>query len=280
MTNQELLQGFLDRTLSEDQLIEFNKRQIESPEFAQEVREMLTVEDLLAESAPTVRYPVDFLARVESSVAAKVVAGAAAVGILSTLTKSVWAWLAGSAAIAVTGGAVYYATQNSAEPASSPAPAPTGKQAESVPAPVAQPEAPVLVPVATEPSTVKEVTRVDVDAKATTTNSVVEQLRADYESCAIGKDPIRCSQLALQLGRRYRQNGQGADAQKYLQAAFDNARSARLAQFEVDALGELGLLSKSRGNAAEAKDFFTRAIERATSAQISPSKWQSEIEKL
>jgi hypothetical protein len=276
MTNQELLSGFLDRSLNEDQLIEFEKRQLESPEFAQEVREMLTVENLLTESTPRVRFPIEFLASVESSVAAKVVAGAAAAGILGTLTKSVWAWVASGAAVAVTGGAIYYVTQQM--PASEPAPAVSVKKNESM-----QVSAPAVAPVverAPTPVTIKEVTSVDVDAKTTTTNSVMDQLRADYESCAVGKDPVRCSQLALQLGRKYRQVGQGADALKYLQAAVDNARTARLAQFETDALGELGLLAKSRSNYSEARGFFQRAIDRATSAKLSPSKWQFELEQL
>jgi hypothetical protein len=131
-----------------------------------------------------------------------------------------------------------------------------------------------------EPVAVKNVTRVDVDAKATATNSVVDQLRADYESCAIGKDPVRCSQLALQLGRKYRQVGQGTEAQRFLQAAVENARAARLAQFEVDALGELGLLAKSRSNLSEARGFFERAVERATSARLTTTKWQTELEQL
>lgn len=277
MTNQELLSGFLDRSLSEDQLLEFEKRQLESPEFAQEVREMLTVESLLTESTPRVRYPIEFLASVESSVAAKVVAGAAAAGILGTLTKSVWAWIASGAAVAVTGGAIYYATQQA--PVSAPTPAPV-RVTSTTAAPQEAPQAEKAVESAPEPVPLKEVTRVDVDAKATTTNTVMDQLRADYESCAIGKDPVRCSQLALQLGRKYRQIGQGADAQRYLQAAVDNARSARLAQFEIDALGELGLLAKSRGNVAEAKSLFERALERAVGARLTAPRWQNELDQI
>ena len=276
MTNQELLSGFLDRSLNEDQLIEFEKRQVESPEFAQEVREMLTVENLLTDSAPRVRFPIEFLASVESSVAAKVVAGAAAAGILGTLTKSVWAWIASGAAVAVTGGAIYYVTQQTPASESMPATAVKTNESVQVSAPVAAP----AVESSPVPVAIKEVTSVDVDAKATTTNSVMDQLRADYESCAVGKDPVRCSQLALQLGRKYRQVGQRADALKYLQAAVDNARTARLAQFETDALGELGLLAKSRSDYSEARDLFQRAIDRATTAKLSPSKWQTELEQL
>jgi hypothetical protein len=277
MTNQELLSGFLDRSLSEDQLLEFEKRQLESPEFAQEVREMLTVEDLLTDSSPRVRYPIEFLASVESSVAAKVVAGAAAAGILGTLTKSVWAWIASGAAVAVTGGAIYYAAQQA--PESAPTPAPVSEKSTGTAIPAA-PQVDTPVETTPEPLPIKEVTRVDVDAKATTTNTVMDQLRADYESCAIGKDPVRCSQLALQLGRKYRQIGQGADAQRYLQAAVDNARSARLAQFEIDGLGELGLLAKSRGNVADAKSYFERAVERAGSARLTAPRWQNELEQI
>ena len=119
----------------------------------------------------------------------------------------------------------------------------------------------------------------DVDAKATSTNSVMDQLRSDYESCSIGKDPIRCSQLALQLGRKYRQVGQDANAQKFLQAAVGHAKYARLAQFEVDALGELGLLEKSRGNVSGATDFLQQAVDRASAARLQ-TKWTDELEQL
>lgn len=278
MTNQELLSGFLDRSLSEDELLEFEKRQLESPEFAQEVREMITVEGLLTESTPRVRYPVEFLARVESSVAAKVVAGAAAAGILGTISKGIWAWIASGAAVAVTGGAIYYATQHQ-EPAAEPTPS---VQRTTAPTRVAEPTAaPVEQPIESTPAPapIKEVTQVDVDAKATSTNSVMDQLRSDYESCAIGKDPIRCSQLALQLGRKYRQVGQDANAQRYLQAAVGHAKSARLAQFEVDALGELGLLAKSRGNTQEASDLLQQAIDRAAAAHLQ-TKWNAELDQL
>ena len=108
MTNQELLAGFLDRSLSEDQLLEFEQRQLESPEFAQEVREMLTVENLLTDSAPKVRLPLEFLAMVESSVAAQIIAGAATGGILGTLAKFGWGWIVGGTTAAVVGGTALY----------------------------------------------------------------------------------------------------------------------------------------------------------------------------
>jgi tetratricopeptide (TPR) repeat protein len=146
--------------------------------------------------------------------------------------------------------------------------------------PIAQTPAAEATTAEKVPQKITNVSKVDVDAKTTSTNSVVDQLRSEYESCANGKDPVRCSQLALQLGRKYRQLGQAAEATTFLQTAVDNARTARLAQFEIDALGELGLLSQSQGNPVTAKRFYSQAVERATSAHLSGAKWQAELDRM
>ena len=120
MTNHELLAGFLDRSLSEDQLLEFEARQLADPAFAHEVKEMLTVERLLQQEPPRVDYPVGFLATIESNIAAKVAVGAAGGGLLGFLAHNAWTWIVGgTAAAAISGGALYFATRDS-EPSPQP----------------------------------------------------------------------------------------------------------------------------------------------------------------
>ena len=281
MTNQELLAGFLDRTLNEDQLLEFEKRQLDSPEFAQEVREMLTVEDLLTDSAPTVRYPVEFLAKVESSIAAQIIAGAATGGILGTLAKIGWGWIVGGTTAAVVGGTALYVAATSPDetaPDLRPKTVTRAAQPPVVEQPVVDSVPSTTVPV---PSvSIREVSKVDVSVKATTTNTALDQLRADYETCSTTNDRVRCAQIALQIGRRLRQTQRTAEAEQFLTAAVGHARATRLAQFEVDALGELGLISADRGDVQQATSYFQKAIERGQSARVATTAWSTALEKL
>lgn len=280
MTNQELLAGFLDRSLSEDQLLEFEQRQLESPEFAQEVREMLTVENLLTDSAPKVRLPLEFLAKVESSVAAQIIAGAATGGILGTLAKFGWGWIAGGTTAVVVGGtALYVAATRTDDVQPDPRPTRIMSAPKTVTPPVVQqPEA--AAPSAPTPATIREVSKVDVSVKATPTNSALDQLRADYETCSSANDRVRCAQIALQIGRKLRQTQRSSEAETYLTAAVTHARAARLAQFEVDALGELGLVLAERGDVQQAAVYLQKAIDRGQSARIVTTTWSTALENL
>jgi hypothetical protein len=280
MTNQELLAGFLDRSLSEDQLLEFEQRQLESPEFAQEVREMLTVENLLTDSAPKVRLPLEFLARVESSVAAQIIAGAATGGILGTLAKFGWGWIVGGTTAAVVGGtALYVAATRTDNVQPDPRPARTTSAPKTL-APPDVPQAETVVPSAPAPVTIREVSKVDVSIKATPTNSALDQLRADYETCSTTNDRVRCAQIALQIGRKLRQTQRSSEAETYLTSAVNHARAARLTQFEVDALGELGLVMAERGDVQQAAVYLQKAIDRGQSARIVTTTWSTALENL
>jgi hypothetical protein len=280
MTNQELLAGFLDRSLSEDQLLEFEHRQLESPEFAQEVREMLTVENLLTDSAPKVRLPLEFLARVESSVAAQIIAGAATGGILGTLAKFGWGWIVGGTTAAVVGGtALYVAATRTDNVQPDPRPARTTSAPKTL-APPDVPQAETVTPVAPAPVTIREVSKVDVSIKATPTNSALDQLRADYETCSTTNDRVRCAQIALQIGRKLRQTQRSSEAETYLTSAVNHARAARLTQFEVDALGELGLVMAERGDVQQAAVYLQKAIDRGQSARIVTTTWSTALENL
>lgn len=280
MTNQELLAGFLDRSLSEDQLLEFEQRQLESPEFAQEVREMLTVENLLTDSAPKVRLPLEFLAMVESSVAAQIIAGAATGGILGTLAKFGWGWIVGGTTAAVVGGtALYVAATRTDNVQPDPRPARTTSAPKTL-APPDVPQAEAVAPAAAVPVTIREVSKVDVSIKATPTNSALDQLRADYETCSTTNDRVRCAQIALQIGRKLRQTQRSSEAETYLTSAVNHARAARLTQFEVDALGELGLVMAERGDVQQAAVYLQKAIDRGQSARIVTTTWSTALENL
>lgn len=281
MTNQELLAGFLDRSLNEDQLLEFEQRQLDSPEFAQEVREMLTVEHLLTDSAPRVSFPIEFLSKVESSVAAQIIAGAATGGILGTLAKFGWGWIVGGTTAAVVGGtALYVAATRSDDVQPAPRPAKVISVPKTTTPPVIE-QAPVAEPTpAPAPVVVREVSKVDVSVKATPTSSAVDQLRADYETCSTANDRVRCAQIALQIGRKLRQTQRSSEAETYLTSAVAHARAARLAQFEVDALGELGLVMAERGDVQQAASYFQKAIDRGQSARIVTTTWSTALENL
>ena len=117
MTNDDtLLAGFLDRSLSEDQLLELEARKASSPEFAHQFSNMLTLEGMLAKAAPSIAVPAHFLNAVENSVAAKVLVGGATSGGFLSGLSSAWSWFGGAALALVTAGAVYYYTQPAPQP--------------------------------------------------------------------------------------------------------------------------------------------------------------------
>jgi len=135
MTNEELLSGFLDRTLSEDHLLELEARTAASPEFAREVNEMITLESRIKRAAPSVLFPTAFLAAVEHTVASSIAsstvvsAGAVAAGV------SAWLPIAGAAIVGLVGaGAVWYYSGSNETASSTPQPvvAPVTQESHSV----------------------------------------------------------------------------------------------------------------------------------------------------
>lgn len=291
MTNQELLAGFLDRSLSEEDLLEFEALKNASPEFASEVREMLAVEELLTVAAPRVQYPIAFLATVESSIAAKVAAGATAAGLFTWLAHSVWTWVAGgTAAVVIGGGALYLASKNEATPS-----APSKSMIKAAPRTSETPSiesntptVPALGPTrqpqirnAAKPSAPSaNSSSSEMNVQITEATRAIVSLKADYEKCLESNDKVRCAQLALSLGSQLRKEEKNAEARKYLMAAVDHARTLKLAAFEMDAHGELGMLAKSEGDEQRAATSFRRAVEIGQNNNKNSSRWNSEIEKL
>lgn len=286
MTNHELLAGFLDRSLNEDQLLEFEARKVADPAFAHEVNEMLTVERLLQQAPPRVDYPLGFLSTIESNIAAKIAVGAAGGGILGFLAHNVWAWIVGgTAAAAISGGALYLATKND-----EPAPQPTVQEhVQSAPVrPTVEqplPEQPIVVATPTPvPSTVPSAPPAErpitIDAQTTAPDPVLKQLIAEYEQCNTTNDHVRCAQYALLLGRRFRTDGNTNEARAYLESAVRHAQTVRLVDYEMDAHGELGLLAKSRGDLDGASRSFQRAIDIGRAQKRNVVRWTQELESL
>lgn len=286
MTNHELLAGFLDRSLSEDQLLEFEARQLADPAFAHEVTEMLTVERLLQQEPPRVDYPVGFLATIESNIAAKIAVGAAGGGLLGFLAHSAWTWIVGgTAAVAISGGALYFATRDS-EPAPQ---LPVQERIQSAPAQSTDEQPlPEQIPTAVAPTSVAPNTPavptadrpITIDAKTTAPDPVLKQLIAEYEQCNTTNDHVRCAQYSLLLGRRFRSDGNTSEARQYFESAVRHAQTVRLVDYEMDAHGELGLLAKSRGDNESATRSFERAIEIGRSHKRSIVRWTQELESL
>jgi len=268
MTNEELLAGFLDRSLSEDQLVELESLRAVDPAFDQDVRELVAVEDVLLAAAPVTVIPTDFLAHVEDTIAATVATDASATtaGVSSAMKTF-------GVAIAAVGTAVgiYVATQRT-EPfaalpsqpvavapvtTTSPSSAPTVESVQAMPVSASR-STPIASRVDEQPSADGS-----ANAYASASTSLVDRLLAQYASCKQQNDNMRCTQLALNIGSQYRKQGEYQMATTYFNEALASARSLRVVQYEVEALGNIGLLNLDRGNTTVAATYLRSAIERA-----------------
>lgn len=267
MTNEELLAGFLDRSLSEDQLVDLEARRAADPTFDQDVREMVAVEDVLLTAAPVTVVPTDFLARVEDTMAAKVAAG-------SSVSTGVYAVLkTAGVAIATVGTAIgiYVASQRTEHVATQPSqPISNAPAVTTAPPSTSSVESTQTTRVSESRST-PIASRVDeqpsadgsANAYASASTSLVDRLLAQYASCKQQNDNMRCTQLALNIGSQYRKQGEYQMATTYFNEALASARSLRVVQYEVEALGNIGLLNLDRGNTTVAATYLRSAIERA-----------------
>jgi len=269
MTNDELLSGFLDRSLSEDSLLEFEARQQASPAFAREVQEMLAVETALATVTPIAAIPTGFLQRVEDAVAGKVATGASAsTGILGGLSTT-WTWVGTAALVALGTAATVYLTSPSHDESHDSVALPSVARSEtsvarpSVARPsVARPS--VARPSVALPSFLHSDSR-EAQLDINNQSSVIASLRKDLDRCMAQNNRMECALIARTLGAKLRTGGSFDESRVYLQQSLDIARSMHLVQYEVGALGELGLLARDRGNTAEARTLLQQAITKAAS---------------
>jgi len=145
MTNEELLAGFLDRSLSEDDLLELEARAKAQPELARELRELVAMESRIKKAAPAVLFPTSFLAAVENSIAASIAAAALTAGVAGAATAtgiSSWLPIVSIAALGVAGvgTAAYFIASSPAQPEAAPRLTPV-----VAPAPTAVPQPPQVI---------------------------------------------------------------------------------------------------------------------------------------
>lgn len=295
MTNEELIAGFLDRSLSEDQLVHLESLQSSDPAFATELRQMVAIEDALLSSAPVVVAPTDFLARVEDTVAANITSSAST----STLASISTAWkVVGAAAITVgTAVGIYY---GALAPASRPEPVKPAPTVPSVYSPAPNSAAPSLrmdappasIPAAApstrtstqkpaEPAVESPAADGSMNAYTKSTDGVLVKLEKEFEVCRANRNRTRCAQLAVLIGAKHRSLKNYDDAQRYYNEALSIARSMHIVQYEVEALGGLGMVSLDLGNSQEARSFLRNAIESAAGVDgVSTEAYRRTLESL
>jgi tetratricopeptide (TPR) repeat protein len=307
MTNDELLAGFLDRSLNEDQLIEFEARKQAQPAFAQEVNEMLTVENLLVESAPVASVPVDYLSSVEHAVAAKVAAGSASGGILSTLASNVWTWITGAAIIAA---GSYFVVSNYGDGSKTQNALPRVAQRA---APRVQPDlkpgvakdalpnslvngnrntpqngsgsvplnrTPISMQSHNDPSHPITQNARDVGMHTVNADGALDGLLKDLDKCRAARDHVQCSHIALTIGKKYSKQNAFTQAEQYLNLALTEAQAARLVEFEIEANGELAVVAQNDGRINDARQLYQKAATLGISNGIQTDKWSKALEAL
>lgn len=297
MTNDELLAGFLDSSLSPEQLQEFEARKAADPSFADEVDNMTTVEELLAKTESNATAPIGFLSSVEASVLAKIaLVSAGAAGIGYTLSN-LWMWVVGASVAVVGGGAVYIvmnsATKNPAD--SNPVQHPTiNKHIESpqIQSPLAEPTTQEKANTVSNPQSQQNrlhskpeqehVQQADqsATAEANSPSSTLMSLENDYARCAEGGRSVQCAQIALQIGQVYQQKGNTAKALEFFNAAYDHAKKTRIVQYQVKALGALGLVAAEANNHSEARRYLNEAIELAKANGIDAEQYVEALRKV
>lgn len=294
MTNDELLAGFLDRSLNEDQLLEFEARKQADPSFAHEVNEMLTVEGLLKTSAPRGLAPAGFLVGVESAVAYKIFSSSPAASVVGGWFSSAWTWVA-AVGVTLIGAATFFVVNR---PTSDVQVRPTSvvqRPTSSVQRPASDVQRPASDvqtqttsqrpltisqrPLTTDqrPLTINQQPPSTSYEVETSNESTIAKLKKDLDACRASNDHVRCTQIALQIGRTYRERRLTDEAMSYLTMAQLEARQAHIIQYEIDAYGEIGLLMRDAGRKVDANENFRIAVDLGTKNGIDVQRWTSEI---
>jgi hypothetical protein len=273
MTNEELLAGFLDRTLTAEQLQLFELRKAENADFAEEVRQMVATEELLTNAAPTVRYPVAFFQQVEQSIVAKILAAGAvtSVGVVAVKTwlPSFWGWITLSAsAVAVGGSAIWFATRQQQQPS------PVAKQ----PAVVQQTQqAPPVAPQTQVQPQPELVAPQQGSVRVVNSQDVVTNLKQELEVAKTLSDKTSAMQLCRALGVTLRQRSAFNESSEYFQSALAYAQQLAVPNFEIDMLGEIAVLEQTRGNNHEAQQRLLTLVALGKKHGIDVQQWQQKI---
>lgn len=296
MTNDQLLAGFLDRSLTEEELLQFESLRNAQPEFAQSVDKMVAVEGLLAKGAPKVAIPVDFLNTVEQAVSAKIVSGVAATsaGMLGGLSGSTMAWIAGVGATLVGATAIYLTSQNPGTTvpvvSSTPSigvrtteqqiqnkaanPAKTLETQNANPTAVGKQIAISAPPAAVAPVRQSRTARPEnADATAQNPDRALDNLMRDFELCKLQNDNVRCAQISLAIGRTLRQNGNNSGSMEYLNQSLAFAKNSRIVKYQIDALGELGVANMNLGRNTDARKMLQEAVTLGNANGVGVDRW-------
>lgn len=295
MTNDELLSGYLDGSLSKDQLVEFEARCVSDPLFAAEATDMAKVEGLLLKKSNNSSAPIGFLSQVEESVVAKIVAGSAGALGLGQIFSNMWTWVVGTGVVLLGGSAAYVALNNSPAPSAAKviphkqvvAPAmqqknivaPSAGQ-PTVAEPVVQQRPSIHTQPARQPVTAAPIaTSKSATAEANSPNSALIALEQDYAQCIVQHRSIQCAQIALQIADQYKLRSSIEKAREFYQAALTHARDARIVQYQVQALGALGMIARD-SNLQAAQQYLSEAITLAKAAGLDYSEYAAALNSI
>jgi len=308
MTKDELLAGFLDRSLNEDQMLDFQALRSSDPVFSGQVQQMLKLENVLATSTPVVVPPADFLVSVESTVAAKVASGASG-SFFTSLLSSTWTWVTAGAVATIGAGTLIVSSvstnkapeptvatptemvaqgQQTPESTTPTITSPSATTREALPIVSANPvdrmpSAPLLNPAQNQPIMVDQSlprlgTPANADATVSSEERILQKVIDDLAVCEERGDHMGCAQLAIEIGKKFRAQGNVAEAQTYLNKALRHAQQSRIVSHEIDAYGQLGITALQAGQTSAARQYFTSAVELGEKARVDVSRWQSQLE--
>lgn len=300
MTNDELLSGFLDRSLNEDQMLEFQARREAQPEFDQQVQAMLRVEQALPTASPSISTPVGFFETVEATalhhisqqIGTTTLAGgsASSSSILSRMATSAWTYLA-IVGISTVGAGIAYLSNADTHTASAmnTIAAPSVGSVQPVvlrlTVPREQPSAFTKLHVLSNShnpqaqwTTAADVPKFShrsargtqrVDVQMESADPALESLLHDFDKSSTDVNVVRRAQLGLAIGRTYRERGQLPLAERYLGKSLVDARKSRIVEYEVEALTELALNALATGRRTDAAEYAQKAQTVAERAGIS-----------
>lgn len=316
MTNDELLAKLLDNSLTESEQQTLSDRMAASPQFAEEVREFLAVEEVLLKTLPALRYeaPPSLIATVETTVASSVAAGAGTSLAASTSRFALSPRVLGGVAAVLASAALLWflladtPTQQTMAPAveqteaprvSSPrivanaSPAPhaeihqtetTPEQPKSTPQSLAESEQRTATPI--QPSVVAN-NNEDNNSQALSANrkdqddrlqKELEKSTTEYERYKNAGDVFNTMRKATDLGLIQIQLKNFDSSRLYLSEALKLARQLKIEESEAAILGQMGLLEKARGAYQEAQQLIEQCVEKLRELD-SPalSRWQEEL---
>lgn len=320
MTNDELLAKLLDNTLTEAERLELNVRMAASPHFAEEVREYLAVEEMLAKTKGSLTTaPAHLLQSVEQKTVATILTAAATTVVAETAVRSTLSGrlLVGISALVLSGAATWYLVTSSdpqpetpvqpiAEqqsnnkqvtpvpqtPLYSPAPPQEREhvQAQQVPEEHVQQnqknteQKPIVPssPVVPPPATDDASTNVNAqkNERNTASKQLEEQLDA-YKKYKANGNTISLMITAKKVGIVYRTLKELDNSRIYLEEALALAKTQHIDDEEAILTGELGLLEKERGALEPAKQLLQTCVDKLR-ALGSPQlqRWQDELTDL